>query len=330
MDGKVKASENALFAPRPAYRWSPPDFDLPLGLATGANLPDGVHISYNLKEKTADSVALDFLTEKGDMIISYSNKRDRKGKSVKESAEFYPNPEEKRADVVTTGEGMNRFVWNMRYPDAVEVPGALSWGGSVIGPKAPPGKYQVRLTIAGKVVATQPFEIRKDPRVEATEADFAAQFDLLQKINVKVTETHKAINSLRDVKKQVSASVERLSPDADKPTAKGTALKEASKPLLDSLNAVENELIQTKIKSSQDMLNFPVRVNNKMMSLGSMVAGSDNRPTKQMLDMFMDLSARIEVQILRLKQMLNDGLPKFNKAAVEQGSVPVQMEEKQP
>ncbi len=330
MDGKVKASDNALFAPRPAYRWSPPDFDLPLGLATGANLPDGVHISYNLKEKTADSVALDFLTEKGDMIISYSNKRDRKGKSVKESTEFYPNPEEKRSDVIMTGEGMNRFVWNMRYPDAVEVPGALSWGGSVIGPKAPPGKYQVRLTIAGKVVATQPFEIRKDPRVEATEADFIAQFDLLQKINAKVTETHKTINSLRDLKKQVTASVDRLSPDADKPTAKGIALKEASKPLVDSVNAVENELIQTKIKSSQDMLNFPVRLNNKLMSLGSMVAGSDNRPTKQMMDMFLDLTARIEVQLARLKQILGEGLQKFNKAAVEQGSMPVQMEEKQP
>lgn len=330
MDGKVKTSENALFAPRPTYRWSPPDFDLPLGLATGANLPDGVHISYNLKEKTSDSVALDFLTEKGDLIISYSNKRDRKGKPVKESAEFYPNPEEKRSDVVTTNEGMNRFVWNMRYPDAVEVPGALSWGGSVIGPKAPPGKYQVRLTIAGKVVGVQPFEIRKDPRVETTDADFAAQFDLLQKINAKVTETHKSINSLRDIKKQVTASVDRLNPDAEKPTLKGTALKEAAKPLTDSLNVVENELIQTKIKSSQDMLNFPVRLNNKMMSLGSMVAGSDNRPTKQMMDMFMDLSARIEVQILRLKQILNEGLPKFNKAAVEQGSVPIQMEDKQP
>jgi hypothetical protein len=61
------------------------------------------------------------------------------------------------------------------------------------------------------------------------------------------------------------------------------------------------------------------------MSLGSMVAGSDNRPTKQMMDMFMDLTARIEVQIARLKPIITDGLAKFNKAALEQGSVTVQM-----
>ncbi len=326
-DGKVKAGETALFAPRPTYRWGAPDFDSQFGLATGANPPGGVLVSYNLKEKTSDSVAVDFLDEKGTLIISYSNKRDKKGKSVKESSEFYPNPEEKRTDVVTANEGMNRFVWNMRYPDAVEVPGAVNWGGSVAGPRAAPGKYQVRLSVAGKVIAVQPFEIRKDPRVEITDADFAAQFELLQKVNAKVTETHKAINALRDLKKQISAAVDRLSPDAEKPTAKGLALKEVAKPLLDSLNAVENELIQTKAKSSQDVLNFPVRLNNKMMALGSMVASADSRPTKQMLEMFADLSARIEAQLARLKPLLSDGVAKFNKAAQEQNPLPVQIVE---
>jgi len=260
-------------------------------------------------------------------VISYSNKRDKKGKAIKESSEFYPNPDEKRTDVVTANEGMNRFVWNMRYPDAVEVPGAINWGGSVAGPKAPPGKYQVRLSVAGKVVSTQPFEIRKDPRVEIADADFAAQFELLQKINAKVTETHKAINAVRDLKKQINSAVDRLSADADKPTAKGLALKEAAKPLLDSLNAVENELIQTKLKSSQDVLNYPVRLNNKMMALGSMVASADSRPTKQMLEMFADLSVRIDTQLARLKPLLSEGVAKFNKAAQEQNPLPVQLVE---
>jgi hypothetical protein len=93
------------------------------------------------------------------------------------------------------------------------------------------------------------------------------------------------------------------------------------------LNAVENELIQTKAKSSQDVLNFPVKLNNKLMSLASMVASSDNRPTKPMQDMFTDLAARTDVQLARLKPLLADGVAAFNKMAMEQSPTPVEIEE---
>jgi hypothetical protein len=327
MDNKATVTENTLFAPRRTYRWGRPDGDGDFGLQTALNPPSGVVVNYTLKTKVADSVALDFLDAQATVLASYSNKRDKKGKQLKEPIDFYPNPEAKRADVVTTNEGMNRFVWDMRLADATEVPGAVTWGGSVAGPRVVPGKYTVRLSIAGKVISTQPFEILRDPRTDATDADFAAQFALAQQIHTKVQETHKAINQIRDVKKQVNAAIERAMPDADKPTSRGLALKNAAKPLLDSLNAVENELIQTKAKSSQDVLNFPVKLNNKLMSLASMVASSDNRPTKPMQDMFVDLAARTDVQLARLKPLLADGVAAFNKMAMEQSPTPVQIEE---
>ena len=59
---------------------------------------------------------------------------------------------------------MNRFVWNLRYPDATSFPGLIMWAGSVTGPPASPGTYQVRLTVDGKS-QTQPFEVKKDPRL---------------------------------------------------------------------------------------------------------------------------------------------------------------------
>jgi photosystem II stability/assembly factor-like uncharacterized protein len=330
MNRMGKISENALIAPRRTYRWARPDGDSDFGLQTAPNSASGVVVHYTFAAKRADSVALDFLDAAGNVLISYSNKRDKKGKSVKESSEFYPNPETKRTDVVTTNEGLNRFVWDMRLPDATEVPLAVNWGGSVAGPRVMPGKYQVRLTSTGPsgktVIGVQPFEILKDPRTEATDADFAAQFALAQQIHAKVHELHKAINQIRDVKKQVNAAIERAMPDAEKPTARGLALKDAAKPLLDSLNAVENELIQSKAKSSQDVLNFPVKLNNKLMSLASMVASSDNRPTKPMQDMFTDLVGRTEIQLTRLKPLLSDGVAKFNKLAQEQ-TAPVQIEE---
>jgi photosystem II stability/assembly factor-like uncharacterized protein len=324
-DQSVKPETNALFAPRPAYRWAAPDFELPLGLATGANPPSGVVVYYCLKEQTNDSLALEFLDGQGKLVVAYSNKYDKKGKPVSESAEFTPNPDAKRADVLTAREGMNRFVWNTRYADAVEVPGAVNWGGSVAGPKAPPERYRARLSLGGAVIDEKEFVIMKDPRLETTNEDFAAQFDLLQKVHAKVHETHTAINSIREARKQILAAVERWSADASKPSATTRALKAEAQPLLDSLSAVENELIQTKAKSSQDVLNYPVRLNNKLMALGSMIASSDDRPTKQMMEMFADLSARIDAQLQRLKPLLGAGVDKFNKAAQSYNPLPVQL-----
>ena len=60
---------------------------------------------------------------------------------------------------------MNRFVWNMRYPDATSFPGLIMWAGSVTGPLHRPGAYQVRLTVDGKS-QTQSFAIKKDPRLD--------------------------------------------------------------------------------------------------------------------------------------------------------------------
>jgi photosystem II stability/assembly factor-like uncharacterized protein len=326
-NGGIKINETALYKPRQTTRWGDPDFDITLGLSTGESAPNGVLVYYNLKEKTTDSLALDFLDAEGKVIISYSNKRDKKGKQVKESSDFYPNPEAKRSDVVTTNEGMNRFVWDMRTPDAVEVPGAITWGGSVAGFKVVPGKYQVRMSLAGKVIATQAFDIVKDPRVEATQEDFAAQFALLQQIQAKISETHKALNQIRDAKKQVNAAVERITPDAEKPSANAQKLKDAAKPLLDSLSSVENELLQTKAKSSQDILNFPVKLNNKFMTLKSIVASADSRPPKQCYDMLQELTQRLEIQMNRLKPLLQDGINKFNAAAREFAPIPVQIEQ---
>ena len=89
--------------------------------------------------------------------------------------------------------GINRFVWNARYPDATVVPGAVFWAGGVTGPLAPPGRYTVELIVDGQSQSAA-FDFVKDPRTAATAEDFAAQFALLLQIRDKLTETHEAIN----------------------------------------------------------------------------------------------------------------------------------------
>jgi len=153
--------------------------------------------------------------------------------------------------------GLNRFVWNLQYEGASKVPHAPLWGGSTDGPKALPGKYQVRLTVLGKTY-TEPLEIQADPRLKITQADLQKQFDLLIKIRDKVTQTDDTINQIRDLRDQINAINKRLKNDA-----RAKAVADAGKSLDKKSIEVEEALIQTKAKSGQDVLNFPIRLNNQ-------------------------------------------------------------------
>ena len=56
--------------------------------------------------------------------------------------------------------GLNRFEWDLRYPGATVFEGIIIWSGNPArGPKAPPGRYQARLTAAGQTL-TQSFDDR--------------------------------------------------------------------------------------------------------------------------------------------------------------------------
>ena len=116
----------------------------------------------------------------------------------------------------------------------------------------------MKLTVDGKVM-TQSLEIKKDPRLETTPAEFARQLELLLKIRDKFSETSEAILQIRDARKQIDEITNRLK---DQPGGKPIA--DAAKSLKAKLAAVEEELYQTKNQSNQDPLNYPIRLNNKL------------------------------------------------------------------
>jgi hypothetical protein len=212
---------------------------------------------------------------------------------------------------VTTTPGLNRFVWNMRYPDATTFPGLIMWAASTQGPRVPPGTYTVRLTAGGQT-QTETFEIKKDPRVQTTPADFAKQIDLVLKIRDKVSETHAAILQIRQVRSQLEELQKRVQ---GQPAAQRVV--EAAKSLDQKMTAVEEELYQTKNQSSQDPLNYPIRLNNKLAALGGVVASADAAPTDQSYAVYEELTAKINAQLQRLEQLMKTDLPAFNRLVRE-------------
>jgi len=198
------------------------------------------------------------------------------------------------------------------------VPHAPLWGGSTEGPVGLPGTYQIRLTVLGKTYSA-PLEIKADPRLKISQEDLAKQFELMLKIRDKVTETDDAIIQIRDVRDQINAVNKRLKDDAREKT-----VADAGKTLDKKMTAVEEELIQTKAKSGQDVLNFPVRLNNHLVALGGVVGSADSAPTKQSYEVFDMLTQQVDEQLAKWKAIVSTDVAAYN-SLVKQQDVPAVM-----
>ena len=182
------------------------------------------------------------------------------------------------------------------------------WAGSTDGPEALPGKYQVRLTVQGKSY-TAPLEIKPDPRLKITQQDLQKQFDLLIKIRERVTQTHDTVNQIRDIRAQITALNKRLEGQSQ-----AKAVADAGKQLDKKMTEVEEVLIQTKAKSSQDVLNYPIRLNNYLVALGGVVESSDSAPTQASIDVYEMLSKQVDEQMTKWKQIVGTDVPAYNDA----------------
>ncbi|MDT7690304.1 MAG: hypothetical protein QOE46_3063 [Acidobacteriota bacterium] len=339
---RAGAGESALLKPEDTYRMpGAGGFALPSTVTVGANPANGVVVYYYLKSKPATEVTLEFFDPAGKSIRKFTAKAPPRPQptptpsaaggtagqpgtsTAPGSAQVQQPPEQPAAPSgeesteftgrgggggarVSTDAGLNRFVWDMRYTDATRFPGMILWAGETRGPRAVPGTYQVKLTADAQTYA-QTFEIKKDPRLQTTQDDFNKQFALLLKIRDKLTETHNAVAQIRDVRRQLDDLLKRI---GDQPNAK--AVVAAGAALNRKLQAVEEELYQTKNQSSQDPLNFPIRLNNKLAALGGVVGSADSQPTEQSYTLYDELAAKIDAQLRQLNQVMTDDLKSFN------------------
>src|ERR1700738_1614880 len=260
-------------------------------------------------EAEAPNITLDILDASGKVIRHFPKKEDDADQD-----EGFGAPDRK-AGTLPVDAGLTRFVWDLDYEGTSKVPHAPLWGGSTSGPRALPGTYQVKLTVLGKSY-TAPLEIKSDPRLTVTQGDLEKQFALLIKIRDKVTETDDAINQIRDLREQMGAINKRLKSDP-----RGKPIADAGKSLDNKVTEVEEALIQTKAKSGQDVLNFPIRLNNHLVALGGVVASADTAPTQQSYEVFDMLSKAIDEQLMKWKAIVSTDVKSYNDL-VKQQEVP--------
>lgn len=321
MTAQIAGAEHHLFKPEPAYLLHGFADAKSVEHGYGENPPNGVVVYFILKSAAPakERVSLTFATDDGAQIATFSNQTDAHGKPLPKDTDFYPPKEPKQQDVVPAKPGMNRFVWNMRYPDATEIKDAILWDGSMTGPTVAPGKYKVTLQV-GNARETEDFEVRKDPRIDATQADLEAQFAFLRQVQMKLDQTDRAILRLRAARKEINDYLGRIGQTDKKGEA---AVRKVAKPLLDRLDAIESALIQTRSHSDEDPLNYPIRLNNKLAALASDTGSAFARPTKQDYAVFTELAAQVDAQLSDLDAVLDQQLPALNRLIEQQHVTPI-------
>lgn len=188
--------------------------------------------------------------------------------------------------------GLNAFTWDGRYAGPAVFPKMILWGASPLhGPLAPPGKYQVVITADGHT-SSRWFELRLDPRLkEVSIADVTEQFTLAMAIRNKTDSANRVVILIREVKKKIA--------DGGKPST-------ANKQLLARLSVIEEQLYQVHNQSSQDPLNFPIRLNNRLAALERSVESGDARPTAGSYQVFKELSAELDRELAELRALLQN------------------------
>jgi photosystem II stability/assembly factor-like uncharacterized protein len=309
INDEVAKAETHLFKPRLAYRMDGGAGEAP---GVGRNPPNGAMIFYYFAKAPDTSkveVKLDVLDAGDQVIRSYSSKRQEQA-----GAEPEGGPGAEAPKPLPVKAGMNRFVWDLRGENIFRVPALFTYG-SLQSYKVAPGTYKVRLTVGEKSLA-QTLEVVQDPRMPISPAAFQEQQNTLVAIRGHVNNIHETVHRLREVRKQVNDLTARTK---DQSNAK--AIADSGKALVERITKLEEQLVQPKQETFQDVINFPNKLNAQFIYLMSEIDNSDPPLTNGAKVRYAALKAEWDQLQAAGSRILEKEVPAFN-AFFQQHAIP--------
>ncbi|MEI6151953.1 MAG: glycosyl hydrolase, partial [Chitinophagia bacterium] len=255
----------------------------------GINPPKGAVINYWLKDANdSTTVQIDILDENNKLVRHFSSKETGKDKSG-----------------IVVENGLQQFTWNL-YHKEIEKPSEdlILWNGSTSPVLAAPGKYFAKVSI-DKDSVTYPFELMADPNYKVSTADLKAQEQFLLEVSGSFNTIMKALKGIKDIRAQVQVLQKKT---------KDTSFQKQSELVLASLKTVEEALHQTKAKSGQDVLNFPIRLDDKLAGVFESAAAGYVAPTKQVREAYTTLKAQADEQLKKYEAIKKEGVKALNEA----------------
>jgi hypothetical protein len=279
------ASGAYLDAPQTGFRLYYPD-SVDKRPPSGQNPSAGVLIDYYLQAEPAGPVTLEIVEPSGSVVRHLSSAK-RKGAEQPPEWPDLIQP----VDTLPALKGMNRFVWDLRYDDPVQIPGAFYAGVPPRGPIVLPGTYTLRLGYGGEM-HTAPLTISTDPRDRGSLAGLKQKFDLAMEVYRDQEALHRAVNEIRAVRTGVTAlsGKARGKPHGAALEADGAALSAAAA-------KIEGLLMQVNIKGSEANLNYPGMLNEQIYSFSQLLDDADTAPNQQETETYAGMHSRLGTQL---------------------------------
>lgn len=263
----------------------------------GSNPKSGVTFDYYL-DQAQDSTELKLeVLKNGEAIRTITNQKDKDFKS-------WPGGPSKPA-VLPSKKGYNRFTWDFRKDplpaiDNVFVLGGLE--GSTVGP----GIYTLKLTLGNESSETT-VEILSRPNVEASAVVYAEQQNHLNTIEETVQEIHNSVNAMRSAKSQLNNYAKLL-----KNNPKAEALLKQGDSLTKRITTWEENLIQPKQKTFQDVINFENKLNAQLLNLRGYIDVTEPKVTEGAKIRLQDLLDQWNIFKIEHDAIINTEMKNYN------------------
>jgi photosystem II stability/assembly factor-like uncharacterized protein len=272
-------------------------------VTTGANPSTGAVIYYQLPSDSVKSLTLQVKDNKGNVVRSFSNK-----------AIHVPatNNSMKDEPVLTAKKGLNRFVWNLRRPEMPTIDNVYI-EGNYNGGKIVPGDYTLSINADG-VEKTAPLKVNADPRLQFSNDEYAAQDDLLKKLEKDMTDIHVAVNRMNALSKQIDALNKLIENDESK-----KALVQTGKSIIEKIKDWEGKLIQPKAQSYDDIINFVNKLSANIIFVHGELSATVPHVTAGQVKRYNDLHAEWLVYEKQMKDLLSNEVASYNQMCRNMG-----------
>lgn len=265
----------------------------------GQNAPEGVIFDYYLPEKSdTNLVKLEILDKDGKLVRSYTNKKD---------AAYKPYPGGPPPPIEISGnKGMNRVLWDFRNATiSPDVTGAFVYG-DYRGYRISPGSYTARLSYKSSISETK-VDVIKDPNLTADATSWTEQQVLLKRISEQISSMHKKVNDLRKIKKQVEGYNLVF-----KDQTQYKELVTAGSDLIAKMDKWESEIVESRIKNGQDVINWPSKLNAEFFNLKSLADTHNPVVTDGVKNRLADLESKWNLLNTAYEQELKKAINDYN------------------
>ena len=243
----------------------------------GRNLAPGVAVFFHLPADYDGKTPamLSFTDANGTLIRSFTLHLKPKGKPKKLSDNPTIDRQQRLRRATAVGPGMNRFQWDLRYPDAAEVKGVYESyfaAAAPVGPEVLPGTYHVTLTY-GRATQQEPVTVELDPALATTPAQLRQRFDLLMRIHEALNRLDVQLNDAIDARSMLETALATQ----HLPAA-------SARPMIARLTRDIDGLVDLRIQSSEGALVYPPRLRSWLTSIAAQVDTAFVAPTPAMVE----------------------------------------------